>query len=75
MEVTHLQFVDGTVIFCDASLTQVENLKIILKWFDWLLWLKTNYGKCEFIGVQVEDGHVAYSANVFWCKAGNLPST
>ena len=29
--VTHLQFADDTIIFCHASLTQVENLKIILK--------------------------------------------
>ena len=45
-EVTHLQFVDDTIIFCDASMTQVINLKFILKWFEKLSGLKINYGTC-----------------------------
>ena len=36
LEVTHLQFADDTIIFCDASLNQVETLKFISKWFEWL---------------------------------------
>ena len=31
IEVTHLQFADDTVMFCDASLDQLQNLKCILK--------------------------------------------
>lgn len=33
-EETHLQFADDTIAFCDASVTQVINLKFILKWFE-----------------------------------------
>lgn len=33
-EVTHLQFAVDTIMFCDASLDQVVNLKFILKWFE-----------------------------------------
>lgn len=63
-----------TLIFCDASFSQVENLKMILKWFEWLSGLKINYGKCELIGVKVDGSQVDYLANVFGCKVGNLPS-
>lgn len=42
-EVTHLQFADYTIIFCDASLTQVENHKLILYWFELISGLKINY--------------------------------
>lgn len=43
-EVTHLQFAGDTILFCDASWLQAYNLKIILKWFEFSLVLKINYG-------------------------------
>lgn len=73
-EVTHLQFADDNIIFCAASLTQVEMLKFILKWFEWLSGLKINYGKCELICVQLADSHVVSLANAFGCRAGKVPS-
>ena len=51
IEVTHLQFADDTILFCDASLDHLQNLKCILKWFEFLSGLKINYDKCELIGV------------------------
>ena len=33
VEVTHLQFADDTIMFSDASLDQLDNLKCILRWF------------------------------------------
>lgn len=39
-EVTHLQFANDTVIFCDSSLNEVENLKYILCWFELMSGLK-----------------------------------
>ena len=43
-EVTHFQFADDTIVFCDASMTQVIKLKFILKWFEMLSGMKINYG-------------------------------
>eukprot|EP00268_Persea_americana_P066079 TRINITY_DN8921_c2_g1_i1.p1 TRINITY_DN8921_c2_g1~~TRINITY_DN8921_c2_g1_i1.p1 ORF type:complete len:104 (+),score=24.64 TRINITY_DN8921_c2_g1_i1:824-1135(+) len=63
-EVTHLQLADDTILFCDASLARVYNLKVILKWFEFLSGLKMNYGKCEMIGVWMEDSNVTLLANV-----------
>eukprot|EP00268_Persea_americana_P028829 TRINITY_DN27957_c0_g1_i1.p1 TRINITY_DN27957_c0_g1~~TRINITY_DN27957_c0_g1_i1.p1 ORF type:complete len:198 (+),score=28.97 TRINITY_DN27957_c0_g1_i1:182-775(+) len=73
-EVTHLQFADDTIIFCDASLEQVERLKFILRWFEMLSGLKINYGKCELIGIRLEDNHVNFLANTFGRKVGRFPS-
>lgn len=51
-EVSHLQFADGSLIFCDASIEEVNCLKGILLWFEVVSGLKINYGKCEMLGVR-----------------------
>lgn len=51
----------------------MDTLKYIFKWFEWLLGLKVNYGKCEFIGIRLEDSHFASLANVFGYRVGKLP--
>lgn len=33
LEVSHLQFADDTIIFCDAKLEEIENVIPILCWF------------------------------------------
>ena len=73
-EVTHLRFADDTIMFCDAFLDQVENLKCILKWFELLSGLKINFDKCELIGVCMEASNVALLAQFFGCKVSSLPS-
>ena len=60
-------------MFCDASLVQVYNLEVILKWLGFLFGLKINYGKCEMIGVRMEDSNVTLLADVFGCRVGKLP--
>ena len=73
IEITHLQFADDTVIFCDADLVQVDNLKLILKWFELLSGLKINYEKFELVGIHLE--HLLVSlAMKFGCKVGKLPT-
>ena len=73
-KVTHLQFADDTIVFCDASAGQVETLKLILKWFELLSGLKINYEKCEFFSIKMEESHVASLASVFGCRVGKFPS-
>eukprot|EP00268_Persea_americana_P028341 TRINITY_DN27528_c0_g1_i1.p1 TRINITY_DN27528_c0_g1~~TRINITY_DN27528_c0_g1_i1.p1 ORF type:complete len:151 (-),score=24.51 TRINITY_DN27528_c0_g1_i1:219-614(-) len=62
------------VIFCDASMEQVDAAKNILRWFQMLSGLKINYGKCELIGIRMEDTHVQLLATAFGCRVGWLPT-
>lgn len=71
--VTHLQFADDTIIFCGASLKQVVALKKNLRWFRMLSGLKINYGKCDLIGIHLEDNNNQLLANAFGCRVGQFP--
>lgn len=73
-EVSHLQFANYIIIYCDASLAQVDMLKLLLKWLEWLLGLKSNYGKCEIIGVQTVVGLVDCKPSTFGSKVGKSSS-
>eukprot|EP00268_Persea_americana_P000319 TRINITY_DN10118_c1_g1_i6.p1 TRINITY_DN10118_c1_g1~~TRINITY_DN10118_c1_g1_i6.p1 ORF type:complete len:139 (-),score=26.71 TRINITY_DN10118_c1_g1_i6:302-718(-) len=72
-EVTHLQFAYNIVIFCDANSAEGGNLKSILKWFESLLGLKINYGKCELVGIRLEKSHLDSLAAAFGCNVGEFP--
>lgn len=47
IEIAHLDFVDDTIIFCDASRHEVDNLKSIPLWFEIVPELKINFNKCQ----------------------------
>lgn len=49
-------------------------LKLLLKWFEWMLGLKTHYGKCEIIGVQTVVGLVDLLPSTFGYKVGKSSS-
>ena len=49
--VTHLLFVDDTLIFCDASASQVEYLREILASFEAVLGLHINLAKSELVPI------------------------
>ena len=73
--VTHLQFADDIIIFCDADLVQVDNLKLIMKRFELLYGLKINYKKCEFVdNLKLILKRFEFVAKKFGCKIGKLPT-
>ena len=47
LAVSHLLFVDGTFIFCDAVLDQILILRMILIWFEAVLGLKIKIGRAS----------------------------
>ena len=53
MAVSHLLFVDDTLIFCEADLDQILILRMIRIWFEEVSGLKINLGKSEFVPVGV----------------------
>ena len=51
LEVSHLFFVDDTLVFFKASLNQLVHLCWLLMWFEACLGLKVNLEKSELIPI------------------------
>lgn len=55
MSVSHLQFADDTIIFCEGDLEEVKNLKRVLRCFEVMSELKINYHKSVVCGVGFQE--------------------
>lgn len=53
--VSHLQFVDDTILFCEARDDYIESLRNILRCFERISGLKVNLGKCEVVGLNISE--------------------
>lgn len=73
-DVSHLQFVDDILIFCNAKIEEVQTLKYILHWFDLCYGMKINFDNCELFGIRMESSLVQFFAGVFGCPVGSFPS-
>ena len=62
--ISHLQFVDDTLIFCGAEEDQVKNVKAIFICYEAVLGLKINFFKSELIGLRVEDHKMVQFADI-----------
>lgn len=72
--VSHLQFVDDTMIFCHADVRQMGYLRCILRCYKAVSGLKNNLAKSGIF--QVGDDCDIESFAWFWgCKIGSLPSS
>eukprot|EP00268_Persea_americana_P067692 TRINITY_DN9346_c0_g1_i4.p1 TRINITY_DN9346_c0_g1~~TRINITY_DN9346_c0_g1_i4.p1 ORF type:complete len:117 (-),score=18.76 TRINITY_DN9346_c0_g1_i4:161-511(-) len=72
--VSHLQFAYDTLIFCDADLDHILNLKAILLCCEACSGLKVFF-KSEVIGVSMNDIQMGELADVMGCKIGSLPTS
>ena len=70
---SHVLFVDDTLVFCDASKEHVEVLSWAFMWFEVVSSLKINLHKSKLIpmGVVLNFENLA---RVLGCKVGFLPS-
>lgn len=74
VEITHLLFVDDTLVVCEPSIDQVSYLSWLLMWFEAISGLKVKLDKSEIITVgRVEN--VEEVALEFGCKVSKLPSS
>ena len=74
MEVSHLLFVDDTLIFCETWEEQMTFLCWVLMWFEAISGLKVNLDKSELIPMgRVEN--VDDLAGEMGCKVGRFSST
>ncbi|XP_026411199.1 uncharacterized protein LOC113306484 [Papaver somniferum] len=74
LNISHLQFSDDTLIFLDADVDQVRNLRAILISFELLTGLKINFAKSQIFGVGFE-GDLSIFSSIFDYYSGCLPTT
>ena len=72
LAMSHLHFVDDTLIFCEANLDQILFLHMILIWFEVVSSLNINLGKSKLVLVGVVH-NFDLLLNVLGCKQGTLP--
>ena len=74
LKISHLLFVDDTILFYDASREQLLYVRMVLIFFEAITSLKVNVGKREIVPVG-EIGNLHALARVLCCRVGNLPMT
>ncbi|CAL5404238.1 unnamed protein product [Camellia sinensis] len=73
LRITHLQFANDTILFCEADRMEVSNIKRILRCFEISSGLKINYHKSVICGIGVDDGLLHEFASSLNCKHQKLP--
>ena len=74
VQISHLLFVDDTLVFCQASQDHLTYLSWLLMWFEAVSGLRINLEKSELISV----GRVENVDDLildFGCRVGSLSST
>ena len=74
MEVSHLLFVDGTLIFCDVNHDQLRYLSQVFIWFEVISDPKINLDKSEVIPIW-KVSNAQELAQVLGCRIGKLPTS
>ena len=72
--VSHLLFVDDTILFCDAKVEQILHVRLLLLCFQVVTCLKVNVAKSEMIPIG-EVNNVHALAKILGCRVGALPMT
>ncbi|CAL5406146.1 unnamed protein product [Camellia sinensis] len=73
ISVSHLQFADDSIIFCEADWGEVVNIKRILRCFEMISGLRINYHKSVISGIGVQNDLLADFAGRLNCKCQKLP--
>jgi len=73
VSITHLQFVDDTLLIGDRSGANIRALKVVLLLFEATSDLKVNFHKSMLVGVNIHDSWLAEAASVLNCKLGKDP--
>lgn len=72
--ISHLQFIDNTMIFYKPQHQNLINAKRVLRCFQLVCSLKNNFHKSSLIGIGVDDQLVRRRAGRIACRIGELPS-
>ncbi|XP_028053421.1 uncharacterized protein LOC114257814 [Camellia sinensis] len=73
LQITHLQFADDTILFCEADWAKIVNIKRILRCFEVLSGLRIKFKKSVVYGVGIPDKLGKDLAIRLNCKYQKLP--
>ncbi|GKV43653.1 hypothetical protein SLEP1_g50917 [Rubroshorea leprosula] len=73
LKLTHLQYADDSIFFCEANEQNVMVLKSILRCFEMIFGLKVNFFKSSLIGLNVEKVNLEAYAEKLNCAIGKVP--
>ncbi|KAL4189382.1 hypothetical protein AMTRI_Chr08g165150 [Amborella trichopoda] len=73
--ISHLQYADDILIFCDVDSFQVTNIVRFLKICEVTLGLKVNFHKSSMVGINCSDDLIMDLANMMGCEVGSFPLT
>ncbi|XP_039056623.1 uncharacterized protein LOC120199656 [Hibiscus syriacus] len=74
VRLSHLQFADDLIIFCQASLSQIKNVKRVLRIFSIMTGLHLNLAKSKLLGINVEEEVLTEWALAVGCSVGSFPT-
>ena len=72
VHISHLLFVDDTILFHNASREQLLYIQMVLIFFEAITSLKVNVGKSEIV-LASDVGNLNALACTLCCKVGTLP--
>lgn len=70
--VSHLQYVDDSILVGEASFKNMWEMKTILSCFELVSGLKVNFIKSSIFGVNVDEGFLEGEANFLCCTIGDI---
>lgn len=73
LKLSHFQFADDTIIFCEADWVEIITIKRILRCFEVMSGLKINFHKSQVCGIGVQDDLVKEFAAGLNCHSQKLP--
>ncbi|XP_011629362.1 uncharacterized protein LOC105421934, partial [Amborella trichopoda] len=72
--VFHLQYADDTLVFSHASPTEIHNLFLFLRCFEFATGFIENYDKTTMMGINVDPSTLSSFADMWGCGKETLPS-
>lgn len=75
LKISHLQFANDTIIFCEATWDEIIIIKRILRCFEVVSSLKINFHKSMVCGIGVEEGLTKEFAKKINCLSQKSPLT